>query len=623
MSFYWHRTFICGIVGYIGKQRALPILLDGIKALEYRGYDSAGFAVLQKNGAIKSEKAVGRVAMLEQKIGDPERYAGTLGIIQSRWATHGGVTEANAHPHRDCSGNIMLVHNGIIENYKDLRNDLVRLGHSFRSETDTEVLAHLIEEYRNINPKLDFEEAVRHALLSVRGTYGFAILDSRDPGVLIAARNFSPLLLGIGDKEYFVASDASAVLKHTAKVVYLDDGEMAVLTPKNYTVYDLRRNIKQKNQEKLEWSLEEAQKGGYPHFMLKEIFEEPEAIENSIRGRMIPKEGRVKLGGLDGVRDRLQQAKRILISACGTAYLAGRVGENMIEEYAGIPAEVDVASEFRYRKPVFRDGDVFLAISQSGETADTLASLREAKEKGIVSLGIVNVVGSTLARETDAGVYQHVGPEIGVASTKAFTSQVAILALLTVLLGRQRDMSVVTGERILKELAKIPDLMRKIIAQNNAIEKLAKKYQKYENFLYLGRKYNVPVAYEGALKLKEISYVHAEGCGAGEMKHGPIAMIDKNFPSIFVAPQDSVYEKMISNMEEIRARGGPILAIATEGDKKIRDITDDVMYIPKTLEMLTPLLSVVPLQLFAYHFGVMRGYDVDKPRNLAKSVTVE
>ncbi|OHA06525.1 MAG: glutamine--fructose-6-phosphate aminotransferase [Candidatus Sungbacteria bacterium RIFCSPLOWO2_01_FULL_47_10] len=614
---------MCGIVGYIGKQRALPILLDGIKALEYRGYDSAGFAVLQKNGAIKSEKAVGRVAMLEQKIGDPERYAGTLGIIQSRWATHGGVTEANAHPHRDCSGNIMLVHNGIIENYKDLRNDLVRLGHSFRSETDTEVLAHLIEEYRNINPKLDFEEAVRHALLSVRGTYGFAILDSRDPGVLIAARNFSPLLLGIGDKEYFVASDASAVLKHTAKVVYLDDGEMAVLTPKNYTVYDLRRNIKQKNQEKLEWSLEEAQKGGYPHFMLKEIFEEPEAIENSIRGRMIPKEGRVKLGGLDGVRDRLQQAKRILISACGTAYLAGRVGENMIEEYAGIPAEVDVASEFRYRKPVFRDGDVFLAISQSGETADTLASLREAKEKGIVSLGIVNVVGSTLARETDAGVYQHVGPEIGVASTKAFTSQVAILALLTVLLGRQRDMSVVTGERILKELAKIPDLMRKIIAQNNAIEKLAKKYQKYENFLYLGRKYNVPVAYEGALKLKEISYVHAEGCGAGEMKHGPIAMIDKNFPSIFVAPQDSVYEKMISNMEEIRARGGPILAIATEGDKKIRDITDDVMYIPKTLEMLTPLLSVVPLQLFAYHFGVMRGYDVDKPRNLAKSVTVE
>ena len=623
MSFYWHRTFICGIVGYIGKQRALPILLDGIKALEYRGYDSAGFAVLQKNGAIKSEKAVGRVAMLEQKIGDPERYAGTLGIIQSRWATHGGVTEANAHPHRDCSGNIMLVHNGIIENYKDLRNDLVRLGHSFRSETDTEVLAHLIEEYRNINPKLDFEEAVRHALLSVRGTYGFAILDSRDPGVLIAARNFSPLLLGIGDKEYFVASDASAVLKHTAKVVYLDDGEMAVLTPKNYTVYDLRRNIKQKNQEKLEWSLEEAQKGGYPHFMLKEIFEEPEAIENSIRGRMIPKEGRVKLGGLDGVRDRLQQAKRILISACGTAYLAGRVGENMIEEYAGIPAEVDVASEFRYRKPVFRDGDVFLAISQSGETADTLASLREAKEKGIVSLGIVNVVGSTLARETDAGVYQHVGPEIGVASTKAFTSQVAILALLTVLLGRQRDMSVVTGERILKELSKIPDVMRKIIAQNNAIEKLAKKYQKYENFLYLGRKYNVPVAYEGALKLKEISYVHAEGCGAGEMKHGPIAMIDKNFPSIFVAPQDSVYEKMISNMEEIRARGGPILAIATEGDKKIRDITDDVMYIPKTLEMLTPLLSVVPLQLFAYHFGVMRGYDVDKPRNLAKSVTVE
>lgn len=614
---------MCGIVGYIGKQKALPILLDGIKALEYRGYDSAGFAVLAKNGAVRSERAVGRVMNLENKINEPERFIGTNGIIHSRWATHGPVSEANAHPHHDCQKQIWLVHNGIIENYKDLKNELLKIGHRFNSETDTEVLAHLIEEFKNKEPSLSFEEMVRLALLSIRGTYGIAAVDTRDPEKLVAARNFSPLLLGIGNKEYFIASDASAVLKHTPNVVYLDDGEMAVITPNEYKVYDLKRNIQQKELKKIEWSLEEAQKSGYPHFMLKEIFQEPEAIENSIRGRTIQDEGRAKLGGLDSVLDKLKNAKRILISACGTAYLAGRVGEYMLEEYAGIPVEVDSASEFRYRKPVFKEGDIFLAISQSGETADTLASLREAKEKGVTTIGIVNVVGSTIARDTDAGVYQHVGPEIGVASTKAFTSQVAILVLLTILLGRQREMSVVMGQRILQELKKIPDLMRRIIEQNNEIKKLAKKYQKYKNFLYLGRKYNLPVAHEGALKLKEISYVHAEGYGAGEMKHGPIAMIDKNFPSIFIAPQDSVYEKMVSNIEEIRARKGPVIAIATEGDTKISEISDDVIFIPKTLEMLTPLLSVVPLQFFAYHFGVMRGHDVDKPRNLAKSVTVE
>ncbi len=615
---------MCGIVGYIGKQKALPILLDGIKSLEYRGYDSAGFAILTKHGNLTHEKVVGRIANLEEKIvSSRKEYNGTVGITHSRWATHGLVSESNAHPHSDCPQNIWLVHNGIIENHKELKADLQKLGHTFRSETDTEVLAHLIEEFKVKNPELAVEEAVRLALLSVQGTYGLAVVDAKEPDKLIAARNFSPLLLGLGDGEYFIASDASAVLKHTKNVIYLDDGEVAVLTPQGHSVFDLKRNLREKKTEVLEWSYKEAQKGGYQHFMLKEIFDEPEAVENSTRGRLLPEAGMAKLGGLAEVIDKLKSAKRVLISACGTAYFAGLVGEYMLEEYAGIPAEVDFASEFRYRKPVFREGDIFLAISQSGETADTLGALREAKEKGVLTLGIVNVVGSTLARDTDAGVYQHIGPEIGVASTKAFTSQVAILALLTLLLGRQREMSLVTGERIAKELKKIPELMRKILAQSDSIEKIAKKYQKYDNFLYLGRKYNMPVAHEGALKLKEISYAHAEGYGAGEMKHGPIAMISEKFPSVFIAPQDSVYEKMISNIQEVKARRGPILAIATEGDEKIRELADDVIYIPKTLEMLTPLLSVVPLQLFAYHFGVMRGHDVDKPRNLAKSVTVE
>ena len=610
---------MCGIVGYIGKQKALPVLMDGIKNLEYRGYDSAGLAVLEDDGSIKSEKAVGRVAALEEKISGIE-FNGRRGIIHSRWATHGGVTETNAHPHGDCSGRLQLVHNGIIENYKELKGELLKSGHKFKSETDTEAAVHLIEEELKTNT---FEEAVRKALRKIRGTYGIAVLYSREPDKLIAARNFSPLLVGLGNEEYFIASDASAVLKHTKNVIYLDDGEMAVLTPNEHKVYDLGRNIHEKKLYEIDWSPELVQKGGRAHFMLKEIFEEPEAIENSIRGRLIADEGLAKLGGLAEVLPQLKSAKRILVSACGTAYFAGRVGEYMLEEYAGIPVEVDFASEFRYRKPVFREGDVFLAISQSGETADTLAALREAKEKGLLTLGIVNVVGSTIARDTDAGVYQHIGPEIGVASTKAFTSQVAILGLVALLLGRQREMSLVTGERISQELKKIPELMRRILEKTEDIRTLADKYQKYENFLYLGRKYNLPVANEGALKLKEISYVHAEGCGAGEMKHGSIAMIDENFPSIFIAPQDSVYEKMISNIEEVKARKGPVIVVATEGDERMRDIADDVIYIPKTLEMLTPLLSVVPLQLFAYHFAVQRGRDVDKPRNLAKSVTVE
>lgn len=614
---------MCGIVGYIGKQRALPILLDGIKRLEYRGYDSAGLAVLEKSGKIKSEKAAGKIKNLEEKLLHPNYFKGNVGISHTRWATHGEVNETNTHPHCDCKRDIWLAHNGIIENYRQLKTDLQKLGHTFRSDTDTETIAHLIEEFQIKKRELPFEEAVRLALLSVCGTYGLVVIDSREPQKLVAARNFSPLLLGIGKDGYFIASDVSAVLKHTKNVVYLDDGEMAVLTPSEHNIYDLGRNLRVKPVQEIPWSYEEAEKGGYPHFMLKEIFEEPEAIENSIRGRMLPREGMVKLGGLSEVIDKLRSARRILISACGTAYLAGSVGEYMLEEYAGISTEVDLASEFRYRKPLFKEGDLFFAISQSGETADTIAALREAKEKGVPTLGIVNVVGSTIARDTDAGIYQHAGPEIGVASTKAFTSQISILVLLTVLLGRSREMSYVLGQRILRELGEVPKLMRAILKQNEAIKGLAQKYQKYQNFFYLGRKYNFPVAQEGALKLKEISYVHAEGYGAGELKHGPIALIDENFPSMIIAPQDSVYEKMLSNMEEIKARRGPVIAVATQGDQKIRELADDVIYIPKTLEMLTPLLSVIPLQLFAYHFGVLRGHDVDKPRNLAKSVTVE
>lgn len=613
---------MCGIVGYIGKQKALPVLLGGIRNLEYRGYDSAGFAVVTAT-KVSNLKTVGKIANLEERIEDPEKYFGKTGIIHSRWATHGKVTEGNAHPHADCKENIWLVHNGIIENYKEFKKNLEKTGHKFRSETDTEVVVHLIEEFQKKDPRLPLEEAVRLALLSITGTYGLAVVSKKEPEKLVAARNFSPLLLGIGDKEYFIASDAAAVLKHTKNVVYLDDGEMAVLTPRQHAVYDLKRNLREKKTHALDWSYEQAQKGGHPHFMIKEIFEEPEAIENTIRGRLMFDEGTVKLGGLAEVVEKMREAKRIIISACGTAYLAGKVGEYMLEEYAGIPTEVEYASEFRYRKPLFQEGDVFLAVSQSGETADTLGALREAKEKGILTLGIVNVVGSTIARETNAGVYQHIGPEIGVASTKAFTSQVAILVLISLLLGRQRQLSLVMGERIIQEIKKIPDLMRGILKQHEAIKKIAHKYKYARDFFFLGRKYNFPVALEGALKLKEVSYVHAEGYGAGEMKHGPIALIDEKFPSICIATSDSVYEKMLSNMQEIKARGGPIIAIATEGNEEIKEIADDVIYIPKTLEMLTPLLSVVPLQLFAYYFGVCKGLDVDKPRNLAKSVTVE
>ncbi|PIP24163.1 MAG: glutamine--fructose-6-phosphate transaminase (isomerizing) [Candidatus Nealsonbacteria bacterium CG23_combo_of_CG06-09_8_20_14_all_37_18] len=602
---------MCGIVGYIGKKPAFPILLSGLKRLEYRGYDSFGFFVLNKGNPFLFKK-VGKISEAE---GDLSNFKvdGEIGIAHTRWATTGGVTEANAHPHCDCQKNIYLVHNGIIENYKELKEQLIKEGHKFNSETDTEVLAHLIEKFFQGN----LEEAVRKALGYVKGTYGLAVISKNDPDKIVAARLSSPLLLGLGNEEYLIASDPSAVIAHTKKVIYLDDGEIVTITPENFFI------LKEKKPEEIEWGLEDAQKGGYPHFMLKEIMEEPETIENAIRGRLIIEEGRVKLGGLDGIQERLRKINKIILVACGTAGYAARVGKYMLEEYAGISTEVDIGSEFRYRKPVIDKNTAAVFVSQSGETADTLASLKEMKEKGILTIGITNVVGSTQTRETDAGVYTRSGPEIAVASTKAFLGQLAILAMLAVYLGRQREMALAMGKRIVSELSKLPELARETLKLAPEIEKLAKEYKDFKNFWFIGRKYNAPIALEGALKLKEISYLHAEGVAGGELKHGPIALIDENFPTIAISPSDSVYEKMISNIQEIKARKGKVLAIATQGNEDIKKIVDDVIYIPKTLEMLTPMLSVIPLHLFAYYVALLLGRDIDKPKNLAKSVTVE
>ena len=610
---------MCGIVGYIGNKNDIRIGLEALKRLEYRGYDSAGMAVYDsEKKEIFTVKAVGKIANLEKKLSQMD-LKGMPFLFFTRWATHGGVTEINCHPHTDCKNNIYLVHNGIIENYQALKEKLIKKGHKFLSETDSEVIPHLIEHFFKGN----LEEAVRKALRFVRGTYALAIISKNDPNKLVLARNSAPLLIGLGEKEYLAASDPSAVITHTKKVIYLDDGEIAVLTPSNFFIQNLNQDRIEKTIHEIDWSIEEAQKSGYPHFMLKEIMEQPESITNSLRGRLIVDSGLAKLGGLELIQDKLREIERINIIACGTSYYAGLVGEYMLEEYAGIPTDVDFASEFRYRKPILDEKTATIFISQSGETTDTLAALKEVKRKGGLTLGIVNVVGSSVARETEAGVYNHAGPEIGVASTKAFTSQLTVLALLTLFLGRQREMSLVMGQRIAKELSRIPELVKKVLENHSQIEKLAKKYKDFNDFLFIGRKYNYPVALEGALKLKEISYIHAEGYGAGEMKHGPIALIDENFPTMAISPSDSVYEKMISNIQEIKARNGRIMAIATEGNEDIKKIVEDVIYIPKTLEMLTPILSVISLQLFAYYMGVLRGCDVDKPRNLAKSVTVE
>jgi len=603
---------MCGIVGYIGKKPAFPILISGLKRLEYRGYDSYGFCVLNQKSEPFLYKKVGRISEAEKELSSLA-VEGNIGQAHTRWATTGKVNEQNAHPHFDCRRNIFLVHNGIIENYKELKEKLEKEGHKFTSQCDTEVLCHLIEKYFEGN----LEEAVRKTLKEIRGTYGMAVVSEKDPQKMVVARLSSPLLLGIGREEMLVASDPAAVITHTRQVINLDDNEIAVLKPDNFFI------LKEKPLEIIEWTSEESEKGGYPHFMLKEIMEEPAAIENAIRGRLVLEEGLVKLGGLINVSKKLREINRLILVACGTAGYAAKVGEYMLEEYAEIPTEVDIGSEFRYRKPVVDKNTAGILISQSGETADTLSALKEMKEKGVLTIGITNAVGSTQTRETDAGVYTRSGPEIAVASTKAFLGQLATLIMLTVYLGRKRKMALIMGKRIVSELSRLPDLARGILKLAPEIEKLAKKYQDFENFWFIGRKYNYPIALEGALKLKEVSYLHAEGYAGGELKHGPLALISESFPTVAICPSDSVYEKMILNIEEIKARNGPIIAIATEGNEKIKKIVDDIIYIPKTLEVLTPILSVIPLHLFAYYMGVLRGYDVDKPRHLAKSVTVE
>ncbi len=612
---------MCGIFGYIGEnKKPLAELLEGLKRLEYRGYDSAGAALWNGKGKIFSRKSKGRISALEPKLPLEKDYG--IGIFHTRWATHGEPSDRNAHPHSDCRKNIFVAHNGIVENYKELRLRLKKLGHKFSSETDTEVVPHLLEEIMKRKPSTTLAEAVFQARHLLKGSYALVILSSSEEKI-VAVRESSPLILGLGKGEYFVASDASAIVPYTREVVYLNDGECAVIERNSCRIFSAGLKEVKRTAQTIEWDVARISKQGFPHFMLKEIFEEPEAVENALRGRLIPKDGLAKLGGLENSEKELRNIKNLVITGCGTAYYAALVGEYMLEAYAHLPVEVHSASELRYREAAFLPATALLAVSQSGETADTLAALEEAKRKGILTLGIVNTVGSSISRLTEAGVYNHAGPEIAVASTKAFASQLAVLALLTLFLGRQRGMSLTMGKRIVRELQELPEKMRQVLKENAKIKKLADKYSEARDFFFLGRKYNYPIALEGALKLKEVSYIHAEGYGAGEMKHGPIALIDKDFPSFFIMPSDSLYEKNFSNAQEVKARHGKIIAIATAGDKKVAELADDIIYIPKTLEMLTPLLSVMPLHLFAYHLAVRLGRDVDKPRNLAKSVTVE
>jgi glucosamine--fructose-6-phosphate aminotransferase (isomerizing) len=612
---------MCGIVGYISLKEnpeSLKMGIQALKRLEYRGYDSAGLAFFnEEKNEIFSEKAVGRISNLEKKVKNIHQKANPL-ILHTRWATTGKVSRENAHPHYGCKKNIWLVHNGIIENYQNLREKLIKKGHKFYSETDTEVIANLIEEFFKGN----LEEAVKLALPYLKGTYGLAVISKEDPNKIVVAKMSSPLLIGIGGGEYIVASDPTAVIARTKKVIYLEDGEVAVITPETFIITK-GDELREKEAKEIDWNIEDVQKGKYKHFMLKEIMEQPESLRNALKGRIIRKEGNFCFGGLINIEKKLKDVKRLIITACGTASYAGIIGQYLMENIAGIPSSVYVASELKYKNPIFDKNTALIAISQSGETADTLGAIKEAKRKGALTIGIVNTVGSSIARETDAGIYNHAGPEIGVASTKAFTSQLLILCLLSLFLGRQRNLSQETAKEITEELLKIPDSVSKILQNHPEIRELAEKYKDYKNFLYFGRKYNYPIALEGALKLKEISYIHAEGYPAGEMKHGPIALIDENFPTFAIAPSDSVYNKMISSIEEIRVRKGPILAIATEGNKDIKNKVDNVFYIPKTLEILNPILSVVPLQLFAYYVAYLKGKDIDKPRNLAKSVTVE
>ena len=613
---------MCGIVGYIGDQKASDIIVKGLERLEYRGYDSAGIALL--NGKLDIKKGKGKVQSLKNKLqADPS--AGEIGIGHTRWATHGAPNDVNSHPHVSESGNIALVHNGIIENYSSLKKELENKGRSFHTDTDTEVIAQLIEEiYKSNGEEISFEKAVRLALKQVVGTYGLAILNIEEPDRIIVARKGSPLLLGIGEGEMFIASDASPIVGHTKKVVYLDDGEMAVVTKDGYDVKTIDDVSLTKTVHELALSLDEIEKSGYPHFMLKEIFEQPRAIADCLRGRLDVENHSVQLGGLTDVLDQLVEADRLIIAACGTSWHAGLVGEYLFEHLAKLPVEVEYASEFRYREPLITEDDVMLVVSQSGETADTLAALRTAQERGALALGVCNVVGSTIARDTDAGVYTHAGPEIGVASTKAFTTQVSVLAMMAILLGQKRGtLDEEYAGRLIEELNRIPDKVEQILDQSEKVKDMAELFTDAPNFLYLGRTYNFPVALEGALKLKEISYIHAEGYPAAEMKHGPIALIDEMMPVVVIAATDHTNEKMISNIEEVKARKGRIIAITGEENEEVMDLAEFGCAIPETEDCLSPLLTSIPLQLLSYYIAVNRGCDVDQPRNLAKSVTVE
>ena len=610
---------MCGIVGYVGSKGATTLLIEGLKRLEYRGYDSAGIAMSNGHG-LETRRAKGKISVLENLVNHNPIH-GMVGIAHTRWATHGAPNECNAHPHTDCTGTIAVVHNGIIENFGALRKMLEMQGHKFKSETDTEVLAHLIEAATGNGDPL--EDAVIDALNLVQGTYGIAVISSHDPNKIVAARQGSPLLIGLGDGENFVASDVAAILQHTRQVVYLDDGEMAVLTKDHYEVLDLNARRVQKGVSRIDWSLDEIEKGGFDHFMLKEIFEQPQTIQNTMRGRLVVEEGFSKLGGLNLSKEELQSFDQVIITACGTSWHSGLIGELYIEENARIRCEVEYASEFRYRNPIVTDKTLCVVVSQSGETADTLAAMREAKRRGAKTLGLVNVVGSTIAREDDGGIYLHAGPEIGVASTKAFTSQVIALALFTLKLARLRNMSVVKGREIATAMLALPDQIQSILDNAKEIEEIADRFKNATNFLYLGRGYNFPVALEGALKLKEISYIHAEGYPAAEMKHGPIALIDSEMPVVFIAPHDAVFDKVVSNIQEVKARGGKIICITSQDEPDLEGMIDHEIRVPQTIDMLYPILTVIPLQLLAYYIAVKRGLNVDQPRNLAKSVTVE
>ncbi len=612
---------MCGIVGYVGSKEAAPILLEGLRRLEYRGYDSAGVAVVDRDRGLRVVRRSGKLEELDSALAQAP-LPGSCGIGHTRWATHGAPTEVNAHPHLSRDGTIALVHNGIIENAPTLRERLRNKGYEFRSETDTETVVHLIEEAYQTASSL--EEAVSQALAQVIGAYGIAVVSSRDPRKIVVARHGSPLLLGIGKNgEYLVGSDAAAVVAHTRDVVYLDDGDYAVLEPEGYRTYHLHHGPVRRAVHEVTWELADIEKGGYPHFMLKEIFEQPETLKDVTRGRLLEEEGSARLGGITLSDPELLAVERIVITACGTSWHSALLGEYMLEEFARVPTKVEYASEFRYKNPVVDANTLVMAISQSGETADTLAALREAKRRGARTMGIVNVVGSSIARETDFGVYLHAGPEIGVASTKAFTSQVVALALFTLYLARRKDLSILEGRRIVKAIQALPEQVQEILDQDQAIRSLAERYMDAPNFLYLGRGYQFPVALEGALKLKEVSYIHAEGYPAAEMKHGPIALIDERMPVVFLAPHDPVYHKVVSNIEEVKARQGRVIAVVSDGNAELEGKVDHKIKIPETLPHLLPVLAAVPLQLLAYHVAVLRGADVDQPRNLAKSVTVE